>query len=319
VSKAGKVGTIIFFLFSVGVVISALKLVGNIEEKRKEVDKLTVSLQAKETDLARVREEKTTLEKELETERDLKEQIQREMNLKIQGLLQKVAGEKEEKIAWKNKFEDLVETKNTLENKYREVQQLALNLQEMLKKSPPDVKTQVLKIPSSCSPSLLSKKIGGEVLIIAKPFLSLALDEKELAGLQPTLSIYRKGKLIKELATQGIRYATVVARVDAAEALKGIKNDDRVSLLLSPGTTEMFGSSSMEGKVLDIISPGFFNIDLGKEGLENIQPVLLVYREDALFKKIALRDIEHLTVVVEIVKGTSIKGIRKADIVKLIP
>lgn len=318
-SKAGKVGTIVFFLFSIGAVITALKVVGDIEDGRKKIEDLTVSLNEKKAELVRVMEEKTTLEGDLRRERELKEEMRRKLSQKIEELREEVKEEKEKKVAWKNKFEDLVKTRIELGNKYREAQQTILNLQAMLKESPPDVKPQVIEDSlAETSPLLLSRRIGGEVMVIAKPFLSLELDREEIADLQLTLSIYRKGKLIKELATKGIRYTTLIARVSEEESLEGIRENDRVNLSLTPGVTGIFNSSRMEGEVLDVINPGFLNIDLGEEGLGNVEPTLLVYRGGELFRKIELKDMDHLTIVVEASEGTAVKGVKKKDIVKIV-
>ncbi len=90
-----------------------------------------------------------------------------------------------------------------------------------------------------------------------------------------------------------------------------------MSLLLLPGVPGMFGSSPMEGEILDVINPGFLNIDLGQEGLENVGPTLSIYRGGKLFRKIELEKMEHLTAMVEVDKGAGIEEIREKDIVKI--
>ncbi len=320
-SKIGKVGVIVFFLFSIGAVISAFKLIGNIEEGQKKIEGLNITLQEKSSALVKIEEENATLKKEIEKERGLKEEIQRELNRKITNILKEAEKDKAEKIAWKNKFEDLKKTRTELENKYKEAQQAILNLREMLRESSPNIRAnKVVKVPQQ--PSILPKEmIGGRVLVVAKPFLSLALDRDVVSGLHPVLSIYRKGELVRELDTKGIQYVTFIAGVSPGESslLEGIKKNDRVTLNLLPGATGIFGSTFMKGEVLDVISQGFLNIDLGKEGLGNIEPVLSVYRDNKLFKKIVLKNIDHLTVVVEAGAGTKVKGIRKKDMVKFTP
>jgi hypothetical protein len=319
VSKLGKAGIIVFFLLSVGVVISALKIVGNIEQNRKTIEQLNVSLEKNKAELTKVKEEKTTLQQELKSEKELKEKIQRELSRKINELQGALSGEKAEKIVWQNKFKTLMKQKTALESKYRNVRQTVLNLQDRLKKISPKVQSPVAGAPSTKITSLPSRKIGGEVMIIAKPFLTLALNKEAVAGLQPALSVYQRGRLIQQLSTRGVRYATVIVRVSGNESLKGIRDNDRIKLSLSPGVKGLFTSPGMKGKILDVIRPGFLNIDLGREGLDRVQPILLVYRGGELFRRIRLAGLDHLTISVETVAGTNIRAIRKRDIVQLTP
>ena len=318
-SKLGKTGIIVLFLLSIGAVISALKIVGNIEQNWKTIEQLNTSLETKKAELTKVKEEKATLQQELKSEKELKERIQRELSRKINELQGALRREKADKIAWQNKFKALVKQKTELENRYKKAQQSVLNLQKRLNQISSNVQTPVAEAHSTGITSLPSKKIGGRVRIIVKPFLTLALNKEAVAGLHPALSIYQRGKLIKELSTKGIRYATVIVRVSGDESLKGIRENDRIKLSLSPGVKGIFTSPGMKGKVLNVIKPGFLNIDLGREGLEKVQPILLVYRDGKLFRRIRLTSLDHLTIIVEAVTGTSIKGIRKRDLVKLTP
>ena len=328
-SKSGKVGVIVLFLFSIGAVISSLRVIGNIEEKRKEIGELTTSLEETSAELEKTsdeleetstelddaREEKTTLEGELKKEKESKEEIQKELNQKIEKigeLERKVEAEEEEKIAWKNKFEERARAMTELENKHKKAQQMVSNLQARLKGLPPGVEEQVVE-------AVPPVRIGGRVMVVARPFLSLELNQEVADDQKPTLSIYRKGSLIKELAVKKIRGAVLIAWVSPEESLKGIREDDQVSLGLSPGAPGIFSLPHMEGEVLDVISPGFLNIDLGQEGLKNIEPTLSVYRGGELFGKIELKGMDRLTVSVEVVEGTNIGRIKKRDIVKLIP
>lgn len=319
VSKLGKIGIIVLFLLSLGAVISALKVVGNIEQNRKTIEQLNTSLEKTKAELTKVKEEKATLAQELKSEKELKERIQRELSRKINELQVDLRGQKAETIAWQNKFKALMKQKTELESKYKKARQTVLNLQEMLKKTSLSGKIPLAGAHSTKIKVLPSKKIGGEVIFIAKPFLTLVLNKEAVAGLQPALSIYQRGRLIKQLSTKGIRYATVIVRVSGNESLKGIRESDRIKLSLSPGVKGIFTSSGMKGKVLDVIRPGFLNIDLGREGLDRVQPILLVYRGGELFRRIRLTDLNHLTISVETAAGTSIRAIRKRDIVQLTP
>ena len=318
-SKLKKVGTILFFLFSIGAVISTLRIIGNIEENRKEIDSLTVSLQEKNEELTQVRKEKASVEDELEKEKELKEEMRKELNQKIEELQGKVKEEQGKTVVWKNKFADLEKEKTELENKYKGQQQVISSLQEMLKKSSPNVAVQTANVPSLNVSSLPSKKIEGEVMVVADPFLSLRLGKEAVAGFQPRISIYRKGKLVKEFDSRGVRWAALIVKVGDGESLEGIKESDRVDLSLSPEVTKLFNTSRVEGKVLNVVRPGFLNINLGKEYLEDVQPILLVYRNGELFRKIKLKDIDRLTIVVEAAEGTSVKDIRGKDKAILIP
>ncbi len=319
-SKSGKIGIIVLFLLSIGAVVSALKIVGNIEQNRKTIEQLNTSLENTKAELTKTKEEKATLKQELKSAKELKERIQRQLSRKINELQGELRGQKAETITWQNKFKALVRQKTELESKYKKARQTVLNLQNRPKNISSNVQTPVAsEVPSTGVTSLPSKKVGGEVRIIAKPFLTLALSEEAVAGLHPALSIYQRGKLIKELATKGIRYATVIVRVSGNESLKGIRENDRIKLSLSPGVKGIFTSPGMKGKILDVVQPGFLNIDLGREGLDRVQPILLVYRGGELFRRIRLMGLDHLTIVVETVTGTSIRGIRKRDIVKLTP
>ena len=178
-----------------------------------------------------------------------------------------------------------------------------------------EVRKAVAAAPREALP-LPSRKIGGEVRVVAQPFFSLELDREVVIGLQPALSIYRRDELVKKLAIRGIRHVALIARVARGESLQGIRENDQVNLSLSPGVREMF-SSPLEGEVLDVIRPGFLNINLSKEGLGDVEPTLSVYRDGELFRKIELKDIDHLSITVEAI--ASIKGIRKRDIVRLTP
>ncbi len=319
-SKLGKTGIIVFFLLSLGVVISALKVVGNIEQNRKTIEQLNTSLENTKAELTKTKEEKAILKQELKSEKELKERIQRELSRKINELQGDLRREKAEIIAWQNKLQAVVKQKTELESKYKKARQTVLNLQEMLKKTSLNGKIPVAGVPSTKKINVLpSKKIGGEVMIIAKPFLTLALNKEAVAGLHPALSIYQRGRLIKQLSTKGIRYATVIVRVSGNESLKGIRANDRIKLSLSPGVKGIFTSPGMKGKILDVIRPGFLNIDLGREGLDRVQPILLVYRGGELFRRIKLTGLDHLTISVETVAGTNIRAIRKRDRVQLTP
>lgn len=316
-SKVGKVAIIVFFLFSIGAVISALKIIGNIEDNRAKIETLSLSLKEKETELAGVTKEKVALEEGLKREKSLREVMEKRLSQRIDELRKAVDREEGAKVSWKNKFDNLTKKQIGLERKYKEAKQIILNLKELLKGSSPDIRPQVSKTPSQVV-SVPSEEIGGKIIAVVSPLLSVELNEDVVAGIRPTLFIYRKGKLVGELATKGIRYATLIAIADEGESLRGIRENDRVSLSLSPGATEIFNSPNVEGKVLNVINPGFLNIDLGKEVLRDLKPVLLVYRGGKLFKKIKLKDMDHLTVVVEVVGEANIKGVRDKDIVKII-
>ena len=313
-SKKGKVGAIVFFLFSIGAVIFALKLIGNIEESRREIRKLTISLEDRNAELVRVREEKVTLREELKGEKELKEEIQRKLGRRIKELQEEVRREREEKVALKKKLEEPLKARVEWEEKHRELQQTIANLRARLEELPPGVEEQVVEILPVELPSV---KMEGKVTVVAKPFLSLELNREVVAALKPALSIYRRNELIRKLDTKGIRHVNLVARVALEKSLQGIRENDQVKLSLFPGVAEMFTAPRMEGEVLDVIRPGFLNIDLGREGLENVEPILLVYRDGELFRKIELKDMDSLTIMVEAVEGANIRGIRERDIVKL--
>ncbi len=317
-SKKGKVGAIVFFLLSVGVVIFALRIIGDIEERRKEIERLTASLEERKVGLVSIKEERANLEKELEGVGGLKEKIERELGQEIIRLREEVGMEKEEKVALEKRFEELGKERATLEERYQQARQALVKLRVRLGELPPVVEEQVVEVPVPPEDLLLPlKKIGGEVINVVWPFLSLELDREVVAGLQPALSIYRRDELIRELNAKRIRHMTLVARVAVENVLQGIRENDQVKLSLSPGVTEMFTAPRIEGEVLDVIRPGFLNIDLGREGLENVEPILLVYRDGELFRKIKLKDMDRLTIMVEIVEEVDIRRIRERDIVKL--
>ncbi|MCD5397421.1 hypothetical protein LR003_00605 [candidate division NPL-UPA2 bacterium] len=314
-SKKGKIGAIVFFLFSIGVVIFALKLIGSIEEGRKEAERLTASLEERKVELVSVKEERVALEKELERARGLKEKIERELSQKITELQEEIGREREEKVALKKRLEEPLKVRVKWEERYRELQQTIANLQARLEELPPVVEEQIVEILPVELPFVL---VEGEVVSIASPFLNLELNREVAAALKPALSIYRRNRLIRELDTKGIRYVNLVARVAVEKSLQGIRENDQVKLSLSPGVAEMFVAPRIEGEVLDIIRPGFLNINLGRKGLENVEPVLLVYRDGELFRKIELKDMDRLTIMVEAVLEANLRGIRERDTVKLI-
>ena len=314
-------GTVVFFLFSIGIAISALRIIGNLEEGRKEIEGLTTSLEERNAELTNVKEERATLEKELEGEREqlererrLKEKLHRELNQKITELQGEVRREKEEKAALERGFEELKKERAGLEERYQKARQALVSLEVELEEPPPGVEEQVVEVLPPEIPPVL---VGGEVVSVAGPFLSLELDREVVAGIQPILSIYRRDELIKKLASQGIRGATLVARVAPEEDLEGIRKNDQVALGFSPDVAEMFILPYMEGEILDVIRPGFLNINLGREGLEDVQPILSVYRDGELFRKIELKDLNHLTILVEAVEEVNVRGIRERDRVKL--
>lgn len=314
-SKKGKIGAIVFFLFSIGAVIFALKLIGSIEEGRKEAERLTASLEERKVELVSVKEERVALEKELERARGLKEKIERELSQKITELQEEIGREREEKVALKKRLEEPLKVRVKWEERYRELQQTIANLQARLEELPPVVEEQIVEILPVELPFVL---VEGEVVSIASPFLNLELNREVVAALKPALSIYRRNRLIRELDTKGIRHVNLVARVAVEKSLQGIRENDQVKLSLSPGVAEMFAAPRMEGEVLDIIRPGFLNINLGRKGLENVEPVLLVYRDGELFRKIELKDMDRLTIMVEAVLEANLRGIRERDTVKLI-
>lgn len=313
-SKLGKVGAILFFLFSVGIVISALKIIGNIEEGRKEIERLTTSLEERKAELASVKEERAVLEKELERVKGLKEKIERELNQKITELQEEMKREKEEKAILEKRFEEMVEEMAELEERYQEAQRVIADLGARLEELP---REEIVQLPPEALLLLPPIRVEGEIVNVAWPFLSLELDREVVAALKPALSIYRRNELIRELDTKGIRHVNLVARVALEKSLQGIRENDQVKLNLSPGVAEMFTAPRMEGEVLDVIRPGFLNINLGREGLENVEPILLVYRDGELFRQIELKDMDRLTIIVEAVLEANLRGIRERDIVKL--
>lgn len=327
-NKLGKVGTIVFFLFSIGIVISALKIVGNSEEKREEIERLTTSLEERNAELAQSKEEKAALETELEQERErlererrLKERIERELNQEIkelreevQDLQKEVRSEKEDKAALEKRFEELEKELAELEERYQKAQQTLTDLQARPGELPPRVEEPVVEI---LPPRPYLILVAGEVINVAQPFLSLELDREVVAGLMPALSIYREDELIKALVIRDIHHVTLVARAAIEKSLQGIEETDQVKLSLSPGVTEMFTAPRMEGKVSGVIRPGFLNINLGQEGLENIEPILFIYREGELFRKIELKELNRLTLMVEAIEGANVRGIREGDRVTL--
>lgn len=334
-SKKGKVGTIIFFLLSIGITISALKIIGNIEEGRKEIERLTASLEETMAELASVKEERTVLEEELELEREclekerrLTEKLQRELSQKIreigglreevEGLQREVRRGKEEKDALGKRFEELEKERAELEERYQDAQQVIANLQVKLEVKlgellPPVENIAVEDLPMEL-PLVL---VEGKVINTAWPFLNLELNSEVVADLKPALSIYRRNRLIKELDTKRIKGATIIVKVALEGDLEGIGENDQVALGFSQNVEEMFILPYMEGRILDVIRPGFLSINLGREGLEDAEPILLVYRDGELFRKIGLKSLDNLTILVETVEGTNIRGIREEDTVRL--
>lgn len=314
-SKAGKVGTIVLFIFSMGAVISALQLVGKLEESRKKVQELSLSLEEKEVALARVEKEKIALEEELGSERKLREAMETRLNQKIDELQKTVEREREEKLTLTKRVNDQMNTIEYLKKEYRETEQERLNLEKMLEGSSPEIKGEV----PGALPSVTSGAIGGKVMAVVSPLLSIELDEDAVAALRPTLSIYRKGKLIKEVATKGIRYLAVMARVNQEEHLIGVRENARVSLSLLPGVSGIFNSPITEGKVLDVIKPGFLNLNLGREAFANMEPSLSIYQNNELVREIKVEWMEHVAMVVEVADEASLRGIGKKDIVEITP
>lgn len=327
--RLGKGGTIILFLFSLGAIICALKVVGRFEEKREEIASLSLSLdgtkkeltdviqkkEALEEELKRQRVSLQKLQEELKQEKKLREELKESMNQKVAALKKDLEEEREKKVSLEKEFRKLKMSKNLLEDRFEEAHQKWLALKKMVEEAAPEVKGEV---SPEVTPALLSKEIGGRVSYIYSPFLSIELEKEAAGDSKPTILVYRDKELIKQVKTKQIHYITMVARISDETSLEGIVENDQVRLNFLPGVKHLLESEKLSGKIWAVQSPGFLTVALGGEAALTISPALSIYRDDRLVKEMKLGRIDPVTIVVEAADEKAIKGIREKDRVELI-
>ena len=288
------------------------------EEQSERIEALSSSLEGKKEELAKLTETKESLEEEMESQRvafleeleqekKLRDDLRKDLMQKIAGLQKDLDKERGEKASLKEEFAELKSAKILLDGRYKEVEQKWLALKEIVGEVAPSVLGEV-------TPEVT---IEGSISYIHGPFLSIEL-EKEAAGeVKPTISVYRRKKLIREVKTEQIHHITIVARVSDETSLEGIEEGDQVRLGLLPGTIHFLGPQRMTGEIFGVSEPGFLTVNLGEEAASTISPIVLIYRGGRLVREVKLDRIDSVIIVVEAADKIAIRGIRENDRVEI--
>ncbi|MCK4262171.1 hypothetical protein KAU86_03000 [bacterium] len=79
---------------------------------------------------------------------------------------------------------------------------------------------------------LESEKLSGKIWAVQSPsFLTVALGKEAGSTISPFLSVYRDGRLVKEMKLSRIEPVTIVVEVADKMTIKGIRENDRVEVI----------------------------------------------------------------------------------------
>ena len=145
-----------------------------------------------------------------------------------------------------------------------------------------------------------------------------------VAALKKDLDEERKGKQLLEGEIKELTDAKSVMekRLEESEqrrlALEKVIEEapPEVKAEVSEEVPAALISKEIRGKVSYVYSP-FLSIEMEKGAAGEVKPTILVYRGEKLIKEVKTKQIHYITMVARVLNGTSLKGVKENDQVKL--
>jgi hypothetical protein len=312
-TKLRKLQVIISFVVSIIILALSLRVVGIIGEKKEEIkiareENRQLVAQREELTIerdelrARIAEKEVTLLVAVSEKERMKGVIS-DLEVKISEVASHLEQEREKSRSLKDKAEKLIGEKANIEERHK--RELAL-LEAELRTAIARYELQILAMTPAQDPTMLTGRV-----VVAHPPDYLAVWLHDLVASPLQVELFRGEKMVHELEVRGAHHATLLLRIPPGISLPEIKENDKVEVFLLPEAEDIMAFLE-NGKVRDIITPNFLNVDMGTAA--RLLPDVSIYRNGALVGRI-VPDRIYLSVIME---APDVRGIRRGDEIKII-